>query len=52
MAALGVVMSWMPEGREIPLPQPQRFGRREGTDPWPSRRTHPAQPPLPVNPSG
>lgn len=50
MAALGVVMSWMPEGREIPLPQPQLFGRRDGADRWPSRKAHPAQPPTPVPP--
>ncbi len=43
MAALGVVMSWMSIGQEIPLPQAELFDRREACE-WPSRQTSPARP--------
>ncbi|MDJ0723175.1 MAG: hypothetical protein QNJ04_16170 [Desulfobacterales bacterium] len=39
MAALGVVMSWMSNGQEIPLPQAELFDRRPDACDWPSRRS-------------
>lgn len=39
MAALGVVMSWMPNGQEIPLPQASLFSCRDNACDWPSRST-------------
>ncbi len=43
VAALGVVMSWMTNGQEIPLPQAKLFERLSETREWPSRRISPAQ---------
>jgi hypothetical protein len=43
VAALGVVMSWMPDGHEIPLPQAELFGRRDDACGWPSRHTVPTR---------
>ncbi len=39
VSALGVVISWMPNGQEIPLPKPEMFSRIPDTRGWPSRRT-------------
>jgi hypothetical protein len=44
LAALGVVMSWMANGQEIPLPQAKLFDCRPDACEWPSRRTSPARP--------
>ncbi len=44
VAALGVVMSWMTNGQEIPLPQAQLFERLSGAREGPSRRMSPAPP--------
>ncbi len=43
LAALGVVMSWMSNGQEIPLPQAELFDRRREACDWPSRRTSTAR---------
>ena len=48
MAALGVVMTWMPDGQEIPLPQAELFARRNADCEWPSRRGLPSRPCIPV----
>lgn len=48
MAALGVVMSWMPNGQEIPLPQAEMFSRTDDACGWPSRNANPARPRKPV----
>lgn len=48
VAALGVVMSWMPNGQEIPLPRAELFARRNVACEWPSRRSIPSQPCKPV----
>jgi hypothetical protein len=48
VAALGVVMSWMPDGQEIPLPQAHLFSRRAAQCAWPTRRTRPAAPCKPL----
>lgn len=39
VSALGVVISWLPNGQAIPLPQPEMFNRIPETCSWPSRRT-------------
>lgn len=48
MAALGVVMSWMPNCQEIPLPQADLFRRRDDAGNWPSRNALPARSCEPV----
>lgn len=48
LAALGVVMSWMPNGQEIPLPQAQLFSRQNNSCDWPARDIQPARPCKPV----
>ncbi|MBL0713598.1 MAG: hypothetical protein JJV98_07830 [Desulfosarcina sp.] len=48
MAALGVVMSWMPASQEIPLPQTGLFKRHEASQAWPSQTAAHTRPRKPV----
>ncbi len=41
VGALGVVMSWMPDGQGIPLPPLELFQRVDGGQKWPSREAPP-----------
>ncbi len=48
IAALGVVISWMPDGQAFPLPQADLFDRRDGVGNGTERATRPARPRKPV----
>ena len=48
MAALGVVISWMPDGQEFPLPQAGMFERRNIVSSGTGRSRRPARPRKPV----
>lgn len=50
VAALGVLMSWMPNGPEIPLPQPEMFNRTDDACGWPSRNADATRPCKPIVP--
>ena len=51
LSALGVVMSWMSNGQEMPLPQAELFDRRPDACDWPSRGSTPTVPadPKPID---
>ncbi len=48
VSALGVVMAWMPNGQQMPLPQPELFSRMDDACGWPTRNAETTQPCKPV----